>query len=849
MNSDNNTKDTSPEESKSRLDEFAQEDAVIDHSFEFLDYQHPSVRSQTMDANAVTPGDEANESIQDVDKSTNVSGASARDEMKKTRSFLSRLNLSTQDREGVAITSSLANAFSSISTFTTNLTSNSPSANGALSTSASGNSLTIETASLASQPSSNAETRIDVFHKKVAVERKNLIGLTKLIVKDLISTSISSHRSFNDETDTNKNIHLNNYFTLIDRVLKHGLKLNMLSGKSSSLWSALDSLPKYLKESTLMSESVRSLSNTKTADGKIKAWVRLAMIQKKLPEYFNQLLLNKDVLLKDIYHEHAFMLNDEAHVFIGLIIGVNVIDCNFFAKNANFDIMDDVIDLSPYLRAANSYDCDDASEERRSSADEAEIKCVLDQKSYLEERNHKLETTISELQAKLKSLNDQNGKLEMESNLKEVRIAKLMDANRADASASVISGALKNLLGSGDSTRSTTPATDVTPSSRIGTDEQIEGPKSDANEQLNEPASAERLASAQSDDGKAAQKLQEQRLIKSQERIVELEKELHNLKERTSILEASYRGSLDRIRTLERDLDVQTSMNSDKENTIKIFEKDIREKQAQVEQLRSALADARKLNADINERFTDMSGKLKERIKTVSSLQTALDKWKIENKALATRLQDKQAALQSVTKQLEETQKLFEELKRYTEKVKDELRKERESGLTSSETVESQNNKISELKTKVEDLEAELKDVKPYKAEFDALRKRCAEYEQSLEEIGAQLRESRLEVESLKENSAVFLDSQWMDSKQVKNCALCEQAFSVTRRKHHCRLCGNVFCQTCSDNKMELASSSKPVRVCDTCHAFLLAKFVKSSQATANRQDSLKSFTSSQNSQ
>lgn len=178
---------------------------------------------------------------------------------------------------------------------------------------------------------------------------------------------------------------------------------------------------------------------------------------------------------------------------------------------------------------------------------------------------------------------------------------------------------------------------------------------------------------------------------------------------------------------------------------------------------------------------------------------------------------------------LEKANKLNEELRNNNERINNELKQERATGQTSSLTVEEQNSKIGELTQKLLALENELREARPYKEMVNKLTVKCADYEQSLEEVGLQLREAQLESENLRENSSVFLDSQWMDSKQVKECASCQQLFSLTRRKHHCRLCGNVFCQACSDNKMELASSSKPARVCDTCHAFLLAKFVKSS--------------------
>lgn len=771
------------------------------------------------------------------------------------------------DHQGSNLPSTFANALSSLTSFTSSFSlSNSSTLNGLLNNNNSAN-LTIETASTSSRLNQVNESKCDLINRKAAQERKNLINLTKLIVKDLISSSLVSGRTIENEYQSV--IHLNNYFTLIDRVLKHGLKHNLLSNRSANLWTALDNLPKYLKESTLMSESIQSLVHTKTPDGKIKAWIRLAMMQKKLPEYFNELLAQKVVLLKDIYHDYAFMLNDESHVFAGLIIGVNVIDCNFFVKNDNFDSMDEIIDLGPYLRSVNSFDeaSNDSIECANSSEQINNLTKVLDQKNYLEEWNKHLESTISNLNAKIKILEEQNSHLEMEAKVSEVRIAKLQEKRNDTSNSAQTAGSASNskpILTSGslpisDAIKSiitrnkpTNNFETNTHSSNISaTSASLQNAEADTrltsetSSSINNEISVTQsliITEKPAQEAKSTEVQQKQPVLDASQlselenyksKVGEQEKELVSLRERIGILETSYRGALDKIRTLERDLDIQTSMNSDKETTIKIYEKDIRQKQQQVETLRASLVDAKKLNSDLSDRLTDTGNKLKSRVVSVTQLQSSLDKWKLENKALASRLQDKQTAFTSLAKDLEKAMDQIKELKKYNERINDELKRERECGQSSSVAVEEQNAIIAELTEKLESFEKELNNLHPYKEQHKRLKKLCQEYEQSLEEVGAQLRESRLEVESLKENSSVFLDSQWMDSKQVKQCALCQQLFSVTRRKHHCRLCGNVFCQTCSDNKMELASSAKAVRVCDTCHAFLLAKFVKSSSSAS----------------
>ncbi|KAI5641768.1 FYVE zinc finger domain-containing protein [Phthorimaea operculella] len=38
----------------------------------------------------------------------------------------------------------------------------------------------------------------------------------------------------------------------------------------------------------------------------------------------------------------------------------------------------------------------------------------------------------------------------------------------------------------------------------------------------------------------------------------------------------------------------------------------------------------------------------------------------------------------------------------------------------------------------------------------------------------------------------------WLDGSSVKLCPNCARAFNLTRRKHHCRLCGSLLCHDCS---------------------------------------------------
>eukprot|EP00538_Stauroneis_constricta_P006061 CAMPEP_0119545386 /NCGR_PEP_ID=MMETSP1352-20130426/137_1 /TAXON_ID=265584 /ORGANISM="Stauroneis constricta, Strain CCMP1120" /LENGTH=2173 /DNA_ID=CAMNT_0007589921 /DNA_START=145 /DNA_END=6666 /DNA_ORIENTATION=+ len=52
-------------------------------------------------------------------------------------------------------------------------------------------------------------------------------------------------------------------------------------------------------------------------------------------------------------------------------------------------------------------------------------------------------------------------------------------------------------------------------------------------------------------------------------------------------------------------------------------------------------------------------------------------------------------------------------------------------------------------------------------------------------------------------------------------CPQCDTLFTLSKRRHHCRLCGDVFCDACSNHRVDLPlpgpEYEKPVRVCDLC--------------------------------
>ncbi|XP_005181106.2 putative 1-phosphatidylinositol 3-phosphate 5-kinase [Musca domestica] len=65
----------------------------------------------------------------------------------------------------------------------------------------------------------------------------------------------------------------------------------------------------------------------------------------------------------------------------------------------------------------------------------------------------------------------------------------------------------------------------------------------------------------------------------------------------------------------------------------------------------------------------------------------------------------------------------------------------------------------------------------------------------------------------------------WMPDSKAKECYDCTQKFSTFRRKHHCRLCGQIFCSKCCNQVVpgKIIMCSGDLKVCNYCSKIVLS--------------------------
>lgn len=184
-----------------------------------------------------------------------------------------------------------------------------------------------------------------------------------------------------------------------------------------------------------------------------------------------------------------------------------------------------------------------------------------------------------------------------------------------------------------------------------------------------------------------------------------------------------------------------------------------------------------------------------------------------------------------------------------------------EKQLEYKEQIANSNKQIKLLKDSVDVVDS-LKD------ELNEMHNRCEEADRTMEELGIQLSGSKLKISELEEEKQYLLKKSmvvvnegrdtfsveganainqscvsgnatpsnqsagrvnlaacgiWAPDSIASHCASCCREFNLTRRKHHCRSCGEIFCNNCSEHTLPMqlgkgGQLSKPVRVCSSCY-------------------------------
>lgn len=211
----------------------------------------------------------------------------------------------------------------------------------------------------------------------------------------------------------------------------------------------------------------------------------------------------------------------------------------------------------------------------------------------------------------------------------------------------------------------------------------------------------------------------------------------------------------------------------------------------------------------------------------ISALESEVQKAEVVNKTLTSKLEN---AVQSNKRSKEEWDKLQSHLEAQIGVLNENANTLREDLRAEQNRKESLEQKVDELSGSKLELEAKLDNALDERkslldrclkreSECEKLQKSSVDLRRKLDDTTAALQELGRENQTLQIENTKHLARKWTDDNDVSHCTACGKLFTVTVRKHHCRNCGNIFCNECSSRTAAIASSKKPVRVCDVCYA------------------------------
>ncbi|KAB1271543.1 RUN and FYVE domain-containing protein 2 [Camelus dromedarius] len=558
--------------------------------------------------------------------------------------------------------------------------------------------------------------------------------MAKLSIKGLIESALSFGRTLDSDYPP-----LQQFFVVMEHCLKHGLKVRKsFLSYNKTIWGPLELVEKLYPEAEEIGASVRDLPGLKTPLGRARAWLRLALMQKKMADYLRCLIIQRD-LLSEFYEYHALMMEEEGAVIVGLLVGLNVIDANLCVKGEDLDSQVGVIDFSMYLK--NEEDI--GNKERN-----VQIAAILDQKNYVEELNRQLNSTVSSLHSRVDSLEKSNTKL-----IEELAIAK--------------------------------------------------------------------------------------------NNIIKLQEENHQLRSENKLILMKTQQHLEVTK-----VDVETELQTYKHSRQGLDEmyNEARRQLRDESQLRQGSEDGLKEKNEIIARLEEKTSKITAAMRQLEQRLQQAEKAQMDTEDEDKKyLQECQSKFDSLQKQISQKEKQLVQLET-------DLKIEKEWRQTLQEDLQKEKDALSHLRNETQQIISLKKEFLNLQDENQQLKKIYHEQEQALQELGNKLSESKLKIEDIKEANKALQEKieyvstsmiddfllhklpilcilkcyvkglVWLKDKEATHCKLCEKEFSLSKRKHHCRNCGEIFCNACSDNELPLPSSPKPVRVCDSCHALLIQR-------------------------
>ncbi|XP_063077423.1 RUN domain-containing protein 3A [Engraulis encrasicolus] len=258
--------------------------------------------------------------------------------------------------------------------------------------------------------------------RSVAVERKNLITVCRFSVKTLLE-------KYTAEPIDDSSEEFINFASIMEHILSHRFKGSgsWFDGQRS-FWDFVRLACSKVPNSCI--SSIENMENISSSRAKGRAWLRVALMEKRLSEYIATALRDSRTTRR-FYDDGAIMLREEASVLTGMLIGLGAIDFSFCLKGEALDGKSEaVIDYTPYLKFTQSYDYLSDEEDHHSSDESSDESAPEHPYVPLVTQEESWSTKCRKMEQRYKIVYAQKGYLEELVRLRESQLKNMEQENK-----------------------------------------------------------------------------------------------------------------------------------------------------------------------------------------------------------------------------------------------------------------------------------------------------------------------------------------------------------------------------------------------------------------------------------
>ncbi|XP_052650775.1 FYVE and coiled-coil domain-containing protein 1 isoform X3 [Harpia harpyja] len=301
------------------------------------------------------------------------------------------------------------------------------------------------------------------------------------------------------------------------------------------------------------------------------------------------------------------------------------------------------------------------------------------------------------------------------------------------------------------------------------------------------------------------------------------------------------RALLEKLQETEKEKADMQRLNDECASQLKAAREELQLKEESQKELESRY---NRLTADSKEESEKLLGSLETMAKEMDALQQALT---LKEKEMA------ELQTQAVSEECGKVREQLEEQKRQQHAAEEEIAELQAANTSLSRKLDEAREQLSESESarlqKEEEVTSLRELLERIQKEADEAKEKVLDYSEKLSKVAAdkdssdqklfaelddltrtkQFLEERL-IELIRDKDALWQKSdalefqqklsaeqRWQGDTEVNHCLDCQREFSWMVRRHHCRMCGRIFCYYCCNNYMVTKPGGKKERCCRAC--------------------------------